>query len=438
MGTELVVELPGALVERRRPARNGNNHRSRIAGQPEADAAVAAPAPPGTNWHGAAGHELEVSIVFPCLNEAASVGVCVKKAVAALKANNLCGEVVVSDNGSTDGSVEIARAAGARVVHAPLRGYGNAYMKGFDEARGRYVLMADSDNTYDVAELPRFLNLLRQGYDLVMGSRFKGNILPGAMPWMNRYIGNPALSGLLNLFFRTGIGDAHSGLRAFSKEAYGRMRLQTGGMEFASEMVINASRVGLKMTEVPITYYPRAGESKLHPFRDGWRHLRFMLLYSPTYLYLWPGALMMLIGFAVLLPMVLGPLQQFLSGTYGLHWMFVASLLAILGFQLINLGFFARVYSLTSHLDDTRDQAVTFFTRRFKMETGLLLGALIFSAGLATYGFILWTLLRGHLTVPESVRLSILALTLTVIGAQSIFSSFFISMMVMKRRGMRD
>ncbi|MCX6021636.1 MAG: glycosyltransferase family 2 protein, partial [Chloroflexi bacterium] len=216
----------------------------------------------------------EVSVVLPCLNEELTIGACVRKAMSAFAAHGVSGEVVVCDNGSTDASVAIAEGLGARVVHQPLRGYGNAYLMGIAEARGTYIIIADSDDTYDLTELPVFLDPLRQGYDMVMGNRFTGRILPGAMPWLHQYIGNPILSGILNLFFRTGVGDAHCGIRSFTREAYPRMRLRTGGMEFASEMVINAAQAGLRIAEAPITYYPRQGESKLHSFRDGWRHLR--------------------------------------------------------------------------------------------------------------------------------------------------------------------
>jgi len=380
------------------------------------------------------GEGFEVSVVMPCLNEAKTVGVCVEKAIAALNASNVHGEVIVADNGSTDGSIEIAMKAGARIVHQPVPGYGSAYMKGFEAARGRYILMADSDDTYDFADLPQFLAPLRAGYDAVIGNRFKGKILPGAMPWSHRYIGNPVLSGLLNLFFHTGIGDAHCGMRAFTKEAYQRMHVQTGGMEFASEMVINLAKSGLRMTEVPITYYPRVGASKLQSVRDGWRHLRFMLLYSPTHLYLWPGAVLMALGFLALFSLALGPVR--LGGmTFGIHYMFLGSLLAILGFQVINLGFFARVYSLSSHIDQSRDRVVTFFSRAFRMEHGLLAGALMLLMGVLNYAAIVGFWLRGDFEILYSIRLSILALTFSVIGAQTMFASFFVSMMVVKRHG---
>lgn len=392
---------------------------------------VVPPAPPEAPRDG---EPPELSIVMPCLNEAGSVGACVEKSLAVLQAHGIQGEVVVSDNGSTDGSAEIARRAGARVVHQPLRGYGHAYMHGFDSARGQYILMADSDNTYDFNELPRFVDLLRGGHDLVMGNRFAGRILPGAMPWSHRYLGNPVLSGLLNLFFHTGIGDAHCGMRAFSREAYARMRLQTGGMEFASEMVINAAKAGLRMTEVPITYFPREGQSKLQSLRDGWRHLRFMLLYSPTHLYLWPGSALMALGLLALLVLARGPVR--LDGfTFGFQWMFIGSLFALLGFQLIHMGFFARVYSLSSHLDGTHDPTVRFFTRHFKMETGVLAGALLFGAGISTYLFILVAHFNDAVDLLQSTRLSVLALTLSVLGAQTVFASFFTSMMVIKRGG---
>lgn len=388
----------------------------------------------------ASADEIEISIVMPCLNEIETIAICIEKARRVLGQNGYPGEVIVSDNGSTDGSIEAAERAGAWVVHQPLSGYGSACLKGFEEARGRYILMADSDNTYDFADMPRFMALLREGWEVVMGNRFRGHILPGAMPWHHRYIGNPVLSGLLNLFFNSGIGDAHCGMRAFTAEAWKRMRLQTTGMEFASEMVINAAKARLKITEVPITYYPRAGESKLNSFRDGWRHLRFMLMYSPTHLYLWPGFVMMGLGLGLEFLLAFGPLQlgQF---RFGFHWMFVGALLAILGFQVVNLGFFARVFSLSSHIDESRDSAVRFFTQHFRMETGILAGLVTLTAGLVPFFSLLGDWLSMGELAPsatqsfQTIRLSIVALTLVILGAQTIFASFFISMMAIKRRG---
>lgn len=379
-------------------------------------------------------NNIELSVVMPCLNEAETVEICVKRALDVMHEHGIQGEVIVSDNGSTDGSIELAKRAGARVVHQKLRGYGNALMMGFDEACGKYVLMLDADNTYNFDDIPRFVELLRSGYDAVIGNRFKGGIAPGAMTWSHRYIGNPVLSGILNYFFKSGIGDAHCGMRACTKKAYQAMGLQTGGMEFASEWVINASKVGLKTTEVPTKYYPRAGETKLNSFRDGWRHLRFMLLYSPTHLYLWPGVILMAIGFISLFLLALGPIEIF-GLRFGFHWMFVGSLLAILGFQLINWGFCARVFSLSSQIDQTQDRLVGFFLQGFKMESGILVGGALFFAGILTYLGILIVWIKYGLDVLQSIRFSILALTFSVVGAQTFFASFFISMMVIKRKG---
>lgn len=378
--------------------------------------------------------EFEVSIVMPCLNEAESIGECVDKAWAAIRKAGVTGEVVVSDNGSTDGSPEIAAKHGARVVFQSLKGYGHAYMKGFEEARGRFILMADSDNTYDFNDLERFIVPLREGADLVMGNRFTGNILPGAMTWSHRYIGNPILSGLLNLFFHTGIGDAHCGMRAFRRAACSRMQLQTGGMEFASEMVINASKAELKITEVPITYYPRTGDSKLESLRDGWRHLRFMLLYSPTHLFVWPGAALMALGIVAMAILALGPIRIG-TVTMGYHWMFPCSVVAIAGFQVISLGLVARFYSLTSHIDQHRDRLISWFTEHFRMESGLLVGSAMFGLGTITGLLLLALWLTGQFDSTASVRLSVVALTLSVIGIQTIFTSFLVSMMAIKRRG---
>ncbi len=224
--------------------------------------------------------DIEVSIVMPCLNEEETLGTCIEKAQRTLKSLDIQGEVVVADNGSTDSSVAIAERLGARVVHQAQRGYGAAYLAGLGAAQGHYIIMGDSDDTYDFTDLERFLTPLNEGYDLVMGNRFKGEILPGAMSWSHRYIGNPILSGILRILFNTSISDSHCGMRSFTADAYKRMKLQTPGMEFASEMVIKAEQVGLKIHEIPITYHPRGGESKLNSVRDAMRHLRFMLKYK--------------------------------------------------------------------------------------------------------------------------------------------------------------
>jgi len=221
--------------------------------------------------------KIKVSVVMPCLNEAETIGSCIQKAKIALKGMKINGEIIIADNGSSDGSPQIARSLGAKVILQPIKGYGNAYIAGIKAAKGRYIIIADSDDTYDLSEMPKFIEKLDEGYDLVMGTRLKGKILPEAMPWLHRHVGNPILTWILNLLFKAGVSDAHCGMRAFRKDAYDKMSLKSGGMEFASEMVIKAAMMKMKIAEVPITYYPRKGESKLRTFSDGWRHLRFML-----------------------------------------------------------------------------------------------------------------------------------------------------------------
>src|SRR6187551_819448 len=246
-----------------------------------------------------------VSVVIPCLNEAGTIEQCVKQAVDTLEAAGLAGEVVVADNGSDDGSAELARSAGAVVVHEPRRGYGSAYLAGFGAAQGRFIVMADADLTYDFGDIPRFVQELSDGADLVMGDRMD-NIHPGAMPWLHRYVGNPILSGILNFFFRTGVRDAHCGMRGFRRDILPTLDLRTTGMEFASEMVIRASKEKLDIRQVPIEYHPRGGESKLSTFRDGWRHLRFLLVHSPTHLFLVPGLVLLLLGTLIAATVVSG------------------------------------------------------------------------------------------------------------------------------------
>ncbi len=372
---------------------------------------------------------VRVSVVMPCLNERDTIGPCVTKALTALAAHGLPGEVIVADNGSTDGSVEIAERLGARVVHQSVRGYGAAYMRGIAAAQGDYILMGDSDNTYDFMDLPRLIAPLEQGYDLVMGSRFLGKILPGAMPWANRYIGNPVLTGMLNLLFKLRISDAHSGLRAFTRTAYERMQLRTTGMEFASEMVIKASLARLKITEVPITYHPRGGTSKLSPLGDGWRHVRFMLLFSPAYLFLLPGLVAMVLGLVVTVALVPGPF--YLGSFYvGIHYMIVGSLLAVLGQQMVSFGLSARVFATSEHFIG-RDRWVERFMRYYSLERGLLLGGLLAAIGLATFVYILVQWLAGDVRFNELIHLheAIAASTLMIMGVQLVAASFFLSLL---------
>lgn len=373
------------------------------------------------------GQELVVSVVMPCLNEEETIGTCVTKALEGIRKTGLPGEVIVSDNGSTDRSVEIATRLGARVIHQPKRGYGNAYRAGFDAARGKYIVMGDSDDTYDFTELNTLVDKLRDGNEYVLGSRFGGKILPGAMPWLHQYIGNPILTGLLNFMFGLKSSDAHSGFRAFTKDAYRRMRLQTTGMEFASEMVINAARAKLKVAEVPIIYYPRGGESKMRSFRDGWRHLRFMLLYSPDHLFLIPGALLMIVGLLGMLWLLSGP--HIVSGHFvDYHFMFLASFLSIIGFQVLLTGFYAKAYAFT-HRFAPDDRMIQLFYRYFSLEEWILAGLAIFLVGAAIDVYIFATWVQHNFQNIFEVREALLALTLTVIGLQLMFSAFLLSIL---------
>lgn len=294
---------------------------------------------------------IEVSVVIPCLNEAQSIAVCVDKAGAALIEAGIRGEVVVSDNGSTDGSIEVAENHGARVVHAPVKGYGHALRKGIEEARGQFIIMGDADDSYDFSQLPRFVAKWREGYDVVMGNRFKGEIKPGAMRWHHKYIGNPVLSGILKLFFRTDIGDAHCGMRGFTKTVYERLDLRTTGMEFASEFVVKGATLGVRMTEIPITLWPdkRGRPPHLKSFRDGWRHLRFLLLYSPRWLFLYPGTLLMLLGGLTGLWLLPGP--RVIGGVvFDVHTLLYAATAVLLGFQAASFAIFAKVFAITAGL----------------------------------------------------------------------------------------
>jgi glycosyltransferase involved in cell wall biosynthesis len=389
---------------------------------------AAAGTAPGMQEH------FEVSVVLPCLNEAETVATCVTTALETLGRLKLRGEVVVVDNGSEDGSPELARAAGARVVLEPRRGYGNALRRGAEEARARMIVMADSDDSYDLSELGRFVEELRAGADLVIGSRLRGRIEPGAMPWLNQRIGNPVLSRILNLFFRGRVSDAHCGMRALTKDAYRRMKTSAPGMEFASEMVIKASLAKMRIVDIPITLR-RDGRAAhgphLRPLRDGWRHLRFMLLHSPTWLFLIPGAIFMLLGLISLVILSQGPIS--IDGlTFDYHYMMVGSLLSILGFQVVMTGLFARAYSHGAGLYAS-DPFLETLRRHFNLERGLAVGALVFLGGFALDARILVQWLQSGMGALNAIRPATLASTLMIIGAQTIFSSFFLSLLWLPR-----
>jgi glycosyltransferase involved in cell wall biosynthesis len=374
-----------------------------------------------------------VSVIMPCLNEAEGVGVCVEKALRAMAELGVDGEVVVVDNGSTDGSPEIAAAAGARVVHETRRGYGSAYLRGFQEARGRYLVIGDADDTYDFSDIGRFLQpLVDDGVDLVMGSRLKGTILPGAMPWSHRWIGNPILSGMLRLLFRTRVSDSHCGMRAFTRDAYERMRLQTTGMEFASEMVVNSLRAELKIHEIPITYRPRIGESKLSGLRDAWRHVRFMLFFSPSYLFQLPGLFLMIAGGLVMALLAGGPREIF-GRTWDYHVLILGAAALILGYNLVLFDVFAKTFSMGAGFARPR-QWLGRLHRWFSLERGLILGLALFFAGLGLELKILLDWLGAGSGPLMAVRGVVIGMTAMVMGAQTVFASFLVSLMLIERR----
>ncbi len=371
-----------------------------------------------------------VSVVIPCLNEAANIEQCVTRAKAVLEEHDLRGEVVVADNGSEDGSPALAEAAGARVIHEPRRGYGSAYLAGFAAAQGEYIVMLDADLTYDFDDIPGFIDRLSNGAELVMGDRMD-NIRPGAMPWLHRYVGNPVLTGVLNLFFRTGVKDAHCGMRAVRRDVLPRLDLRTTGMEFASEMVIRAAKEDLAIEELPIEYHPRGGESKLSSFRDGWRHLRFLLVHSPTHLFIIPGGLMALLGALISLTVVL---QVSVFGRpWEIHTLVGGALLAIVGVQIVGLGLCAHAYG--TYFMGERDPWFDRMRARFRLEHGLMLGAAVLFAGVVVGGviFVTWAQ-RGFGDLAEQ-RLAVFAATLAIIGVQIVFSSFLISILGLRRRG---
>jgi glycosyltransferase involved in cell wall biosynthesis len=369
-----------------------------------------------------------VSVVIPCLNEADNIESCVHGAREALRRSGIRGEVIVADNGSEDGSAELARGAGAKVIHERRRGYGSAYLAGLDAAGGRYIVMADADLTYDFDDIPRFVREMEHGADFVVGDRMD-NIRPGAMPWLHRYVGNPVLTGMLNLFFRTGVKDAHCGMRAVRREALSQLDLRATGMEFASEMVIRAAKEGLEIRQFPIEYHPRGGESKLSSFRDGWRHLRFLLVHSPTHLFVVPGAAMAAVGALIALTVLLQ--IDVLGREWDLHTMVAGALLMIVGTQVLALGLCAHAYG--TYFMGERDPWFDRMRARFRLEHGLLLGGVVMAAGLVLAAIIVVTWIdRGFGALSEE-RLALFAATLFIIGIQIFFSSFLLSILGLRR-----
>ena len=380
---------------------------------------------------------VEVSVVLPCLNEHETLALCIQKAEAALNAAGLRGEVIVADNGSTDGSIEIAEAAGARVVHVLQKGYGNALKGGIEAAYGTYVLMADSDDSYELSHIPRFVEQLRNGADLVMGNRFLGGIQKGAMPFLHRYLGNPVLTAIGQLFFRSPCGDFHCGLRAFRKDSYDRMGIRSTGMEFASEMVVKASLLKMRVSEVPTTLSPdgRSHPPHLRTWHDGWRHLRFLLMYSPRWLFLYPGIASILAGVAACIWLLPGP-KRVGNVVFDVHTLAYGFGAIVVGFQLLAFAVFTKVFAITEGLLP-EDPRLNRMFEYIKLETGLIAGTLTVVLGIATAVFALSTWAQssfGPITSENILRVVLFSVFALILGPQIIFSSFFLSILGLRRR----
>ena len=379
----------------------------------------------------------EVSVVMPCLNEAETLAICIRKARRALREEGIDGEIIVADNGSTDGSQTVALEEGARVVQVTARGYGNALMGGITAARGKYVIMGDADDSYDFLDVPRFVAKLRDGYDLVMGNRFKGGIKPGAMPLLHRYFGNPVLSAVGRLFFASPCGDFHCGLRGFSKDAIVKMELRTTGMEFASEMVVKATVFKMRITEVPTTLSPdgRNRPPHLRSWRDGWRHLRFLLLYSPRWLFLNPGIILIMAGLITGIWLLPGP--RTVGGiTFDVHTLLYSMAAIFIGFQSVLFAIFTKTFVITEGLH-AKDSSLNKWYRFFTLEKGLLTGAVLTTIGLmgSIYSLSDWgSHLFGPLDPVRTLRVVIPSILSLILGLQTILSSFFLSVLGMGRK----
>ena len=384
----------------------------------------------------AAGETVELSVVMPCLNERETVGVCVRKALASLHEAGIRGEVIVGDNGSTDESVEIARSEGARVVHVEEKGYGSALRGGILAACGEYVVMADSDDSYDFGHITRFLEQLRAGSDLVMGNRFRGGIAKGAMPPLHRYFGNPVLTGIGKLFFHSPCHDFHCGMRGFRKDSFVRMDIRSTGMEFASEMVVKAGLLGMKVSEVPTTLSPdgRSHPPHLRTWRDGWRHLRFLLLYSPRWLFLYPGTVLILLGLGVCAWLLPGP-KILNEIEFDVHTLLYAFASVLLGFQLVAFAMFTKVFAISEGLlpeDPRLSHAFEYIT----LETGLAFGGLLIAGGIggSILAFSGWAKSSfGELDPVRILRIVMPSVFSLTLGVQIICSSFFLSILGLRR-----
>ena len=380
---------------------------------------------------------LELSIVMPCLNEAETLAVCIEKARRSLEELNIAGEIIIADNGSTDGSQAIATSLGARVVPVEAKGYGSALMGGITAARGKYVIMGDADDSYDFTNLGPFVEKLREGYELVMGNRFAGGIKPGAMPPLHKYLGNPVLTGIGALLFHSPCGDFHCGLRGFSKEAAARLDLRTTGMEFASEMVVKATLHNMRIAEVPTTLSPdgRSRPPHLRSWRDGWRHLRFLMLYCPRWLFLYPGLSLMSVGLLAGLWLLPGP-RTIGQVTFDVHTLLYAAVAVVTGFQIAAFAVFTKVFAISEGLlpeDPQLNRLMSYIT----LEVGLIGGGVVLLSGAIStvYAFIIWdSLSYGPLQPSNTLRLVIPAITALMLGIQIVFSCAFLSILRLRRK----
>jgi hypothetical protein len=375
---------------------------------------------------------------MPCLNEAETLAACITKAKRAFQEHAIDGEVVVADNGSTDGSQEIGTRLGARVVPVAAKGYGSALQGGIAAARGRYIIMGDSDDSYNFAAIRPFVEKLREGNDLVMGNRFRGGIMPGAMPWKHRWIGNPVLSWVGRLFFGCPVGDFHCGLRGFSKAAYERMQLQTTGMEFASEMVIKSTLMRMKIAEVP-TVLHKDGRSRpphLRSWRDGWRHLRFMLLFSPRWLFLIPGIGLFALGLLASVWLLGGP-RRLGPVAFDISTLLVSSFTCLLGYQLIVFAVFTKIFAITEGLHPPHTNLQKPLLRGLNLEIGVIAGLVLLVTGFSLLGYAVWNWRArgfGELEPRVTMRQAIPAVVLMVLGVQTVFASFFLGILTLRRK----
>lgn len=372
--------------------------------------------------------DIEISIVIPCLNEEKTLPIVIRKGLDSFKRLKIEGEVLVSDNGSMDNSVKVARELGARVVHCPNKGYGNASRYGIENAYGKYVITGDADDSYDFSRIEGYVHYLRKGYDMVIGTRIKGRIEEGAMPFLHRYIGTPVLTFVLNLFFGTKISDCNCGMRGLNKKAFTRMNLTSPGMEFASEMVIKAGILNLKIKEIPITLHRDKRDRKPHlnTWQDGWRHLRFMLLYAPNSVFIWPGTILFAVGSVLMLLQINGPFQW--KGVYmDIHFMILGLTLGILGASVLQMGLIIKLYS---HLNDYfRNDKVILWLNKFTLEKGLIAGGLVFLLGLLIDGAIMYQWAKEGFQGILMPRTAIFGLYFMFLGVSFVFFSFLRAVM---------